>query len=1253
MHPDPARRYPSAAELAEELRRHQLGQRVLAHPYSPRELATRWLALRVGVVIAAAAALVLVAAAAILAGVRVARERNRAEATTRTLLVEQGRQQALAGHPARALPYLEEAERRGERSPALAVLLSAVRHSTDGVTRTFPSPGPAMSVAFSPDGRSMAVAHTGGITIQDPSSGRIVRQLAGPTHCFDGLRFTGDGAWLATFGPPGTPDNGIAIWDTRTWIQARVLAPGRDITGVDLSADGHWLVATGADARGAELWEIASGHRRGSFPARIPGDRLRAHFSLDGRQLLTFGHHEGPILRDVASGQVLASVTRAPELLESADVSADGRRLVTGGPWGAQLWALPSGEPVAELVAGQLVGRVAFSPDGARLLAFTTEEAALFASEDGAQVAALGVVPSYWAEFSPDGSRIGVVRAGVLETLSAQTGLVLDSHEELAAPSIVTFTPDGRELVAHHLDLSFRFFDLGASLLAGRISNPPDREPYNAAKRAGLRGFGDGGRTVLATGTDGALTVWDRRGQALPAGRSLTGAELLALSGDGKKALLVMPGEAGRLLVRDTSTGALVCQLAGPFAGRPAVTALAPDGSLVLTAMAGGEVALWDGRTGARTAGLAGVDHPLVAATFSADGSRLYLGEAGAGQGTLWDPRHARRIATLFIDRGGPATFSPDGRFLAVTGDYARLWHADDGTFAYSLLVQARPRLTFSRDSAYLAVLGDGLTIVDVTRGRQLARIEQTGLSAAIFAQSSELLITVGRRITTLMEWRTQRTLVELSGDGVGDAADQSADAVRRGWTGEPPPVVALSPDGQQLALSHRTGDIEVVNLGDAGRGARSFARPWPRPWHLEAGQLIRTERPATATPAPPALNPRPQNLDFEVGPVGAPPPGWVLRGDHRRCTTSADHPRGGQCCALLEADPKTNDDGGLRQVLDARPYRGKMVTARVYLRCPPGTPVLFRMLVTRDGEVNTPPGSLDAGSACTDRWQPVELSRYVDEDAHRLSVGVWLAGPGKVWIDDLDLATDRPRSVAIAPATKTSEPLPPPGRTADQILGDFLRAIGDVEPHRPRTLYVKNRFTLVPEPNETIYGIQELWFGPAGTRSLTAVAMSSSFESVHGGKSGWLDDRFGFRRDTAAVVRAHEGEPTPITEHRRKTRFGVRMVVSPPPGAPRGARLECVALSGGPGDARELDCFDVTDHLLVYAEGVGADGTAYRDFLSDYRTIAGIKVATRNEIHAGNEVHIYDLLEAEGDVKLDERLFRTPDRPDSQGAAH
>jgi tetratricopeptide (TPR) repeat protein len=76
---DPAERYPTAKDMAEDLRRFAAGQLVSVHSYSSRALARRWLRKNRAAVTVAAALLTLGAIAAWLSVDRIIHERNRAE----------------------------------------------------------------------------------------------------------------------------------------------------------------------------------------------------------------------------------------------------------------------------------------------------------------------------------------------------------------------------------------------------------------------------------------------------------------------------------------------------------------------------------------------------------------------------------------------------------------------------------------------------------------------------------------------------------------------------------------------------------------------------------------------------------------------------------------------------------------------------------------------------------------------------------------------------------------------------------------------------------------------------------------------------------------------------------------------------------------------------------------------------------------------------------------------------------------------
>ena len=76
---DPADRYPSARELAAELRRFATGQLVSAHSYTSSELFARWVRRYRGVVMVSTAAVVLLSVLGVLGLKRIVSERDQAE----------------------------------------------------------------------------------------------------------------------------------------------------------------------------------------------------------------------------------------------------------------------------------------------------------------------------------------------------------------------------------------------------------------------------------------------------------------------------------------------------------------------------------------------------------------------------------------------------------------------------------------------------------------------------------------------------------------------------------------------------------------------------------------------------------------------------------------------------------------------------------------------------------------------------------------------------------------------------------------------------------------------------------------------------------------------------------------------------------------------------------------------------------------------------------------------------------------------
>jgi WD40 repeat protein len=164
-------------------------------------------------------------------------------------------------------------------------------------------PGEASSVAFSPDGKTLA-AGSAEVVLWEVVTGKRRGTLKDPHGGAGGLAFSPDGRWLATANLDGT----ASLWDVATLSEAATLrGHGQSVHAVAFSPDGR-LLATGSRDGTVKLWDAAV-----SWPHRAPWLQelatLRGHtdtvwsvaFSPDGRTLATGSQDRTARLWDVAS----------------------------------------------------------------------------------------------------------------------------------------------------------------------------------------------------------------------------------------------------------------------------------------------------------------------------------------------------------------------------------------------------------------------------------------------------------------------------------------------------------------------------------------------------------------------------------------------------------------------------------------------------------------------------------------------------------------------------------------------------------------------------------------------------------------------------------------------------------------------------------------------------------------------------------------------------------------------------------------
>ncbi|HYM59878.1 MAG TPA: S41 family peptidase, partial [Thermoanaerobaculia bacterium] len=217
-----------------------------------------------------------------------------------------------------------------------------------------------------------------------------------------------------------------------------------------------------------------------------------------------------------------------------------------------------------------------------------------------------------------------------------------------------------------------------------------------------------------------------------------------------------------------------------------------------------------------------------------------------------------------------------------------------------------------------------------------------------------------------------------------------------------------------------------------------------------------------TALPPPPPT--APQNLDFEQGTPGSPPPGWHSPAANGAYTVkiATDAAKSGKRCVVVESQraPAPREFGNVMQVLDATPYRGKRLRYRAAVRTDIPQDGGYAGLWLRVDRPEHRIGFFDnmQGRPITEKdWRVYEIVADIDEDAERINFGMMLIGEGKAWLDDVSLADlGKPLVRAAPPRALTPRGL--------ENLVALARMIGYVRHFHPSDEAAKmdwNRFTV------------------------------------------------------------------------------------------------------------------------------------------------------------------------------------------------
>jgi WD40 repeat protein len=270
-------------------------------------------------------------------------------------------------------------------------------------------------LAYSPDGKLLALAGYKEVRLVDPATKQEFAKLSGHAGTVRAMAFSHNGKLLAAAGGLPGRSGEVLIWDVAQRKLLHTIHGHADcIYGVAFSPDGK-SVATASYDKFVKLFDIATEKEVRTYKDHIDAVYAVA-FTPDGKRLVSGAADRTIKIWNVETGERLYTLSEPQDGINTIAIDSSGKFVAAGGlDKSIRIWSL--GEKEGTLIHSQIahedaILRLTWSPDGTELLSSSADKTVkLYRSSDLSELQSFSEPDwVYGLQFNPDGKTFAIGR---------------------------------------------------------------------------------------------------------------------------------------------------------------------------------------------------------------------------------------------------------------------------------------------------------------------------------------------------------------------------------------------------------------------------------------------------------------------------------------------------------------------------------------------------------------------------------------------------------------------------------------------------------------------------------------------------------------------------------------------------------------------------------------------------------------------------------------------------------------------------